>query len=346
MVYNQASVRAFISLLAFIIILGLLILSKRLHSRRSAGDRLFMSMSISVMIYSALAFASACIPFTTPEAYFKITLVVKSIIEISVLSLLYQWLLFVGFMIYGSKDYLRRRYWPFYIPIPVLAILLIVNGYNGFLFEMELYQWKYHTVYYLIPGLELAYIIITIIMIIRHNIKVDRRRKFRLTFVLIPVATGFLTEYVLGMKLGPLSFASALVFIFFSMTERWQYYDEQRGFYNAAFFDYMKELVAEGRKDYNSVIYVKCRGGETEMAEVISSELPREIVKVHVRNDVYGIYAEKGKDELMDMIEDVIREGASDYEREHGVHLEFDLNTEYRNRGESAVEFLERIEVK
>ena len=346
MLSSNVSIRAIISLLAFMIVLGLLVLSKRLHSRHNAGDRLFFGMGINVLVYAGLAFATVAIPFKTPETFFFFKLLADSFIEITVLFLLYQWILFVGFTIYGSADYLRRRYWPFFIPIPVLIICLFVNWFTGFMFEYSHLLLKYHTVYYIVPVLELVYILITAVMIIRHNLKADRRRRFHLTFVLIPVAIGFLTEYVVSINLGPLSFAAALIFIFFSMTERWQYYDEERGFYNSAFFDYMKELVAEGRKDYTSVIYIKCKNMESEMAAIIKKELPHRVVKVHVRNDVYGIYAENGSEDLMDMIADVIREGVSDYEKESGKTLEFDRETLYRKSGESAAEFLRRIEVK
>ena len=69
MLSSNVSIRAIISLLAFMIVLGLLVLSKRLHSRHNAGDRLFFGMGINVLVYAGLAFATVAIPLPRPNLF-------------------------------------------------------------------------------------------------------------------------------------------------------------------------------------------------------------------------------------------------------------------------------------
>ena len=339
--------------MAIVILLGMIVFSKRIRSRNNAGDRLFLAMIVDVIIYALLnviqsiVIDNAIITYEKVHFFLMILNAFTCLWDILVLLISYRWLLYVGYIIYGSADYLRRRYWPFLIPIPILSLLLMINMFTNFMYGYDLFfEMVRKPVYYIIPITEGIYILSSAFLVWKNNRKADRMHMFHFEFVLFPVVVGFLFEYMIKLSIVSLCFAAALAFIYFSMTELWQFDDEEKGFYNSAFFDYMKELAAEGRNDYTSAVYIRCNGVEAEMASIIHTELPREVVKVHVRKNVYGIYAEKGKDDLMDMIVDVIKDGVSEYEKEHGISLEFEMETEYRNSDESAAEFLERIEVR
>ena len=62
-------VGGYLDVMAFITILGLILISKRIRSRNTAGDRIFMAMCINAMAYSLLSLLIMYIPFVTRIQY-------------------------------------------------------------------------------------------------------------------------------------------------------------------------------------------------------------------------------------------------------------------------------------
>ena len=346
---TNSDARVYLNIIAIVILLGVIVLSRRLRSRGTPGDRIFVVMSLVVILFAMFNVSVSNLTYDFDiDIYFRNTNIMINCMEICTVILSYQWLMYVGYMIYGSRDYLRRRFWPFLIPIPVFVILLIVNIFTGFLFKYDLLLERvYKPSFYIIPITEVLYILFTVVIAVRHNLKADRLQKFHISFVLVPVAIGVFVENIFNLRILPLCLAAALAFIFLSLKEQWQFDDEERGFYNRAYLSYMKELVNLGRKNYSCVLRVTCSGDDAVVAELIRSELPRGIEKVHSKKGVYEIYAEKGSDELLGVIGEALEEGASEYGKEHqGKKLELETETDYRAKGETSAEFLRRIEEK
>ena len=127
------------------------------------------------------------------------------------------------------------------------------------------------------------------------------------------------------------------------MTARIQYYDEEPGFYNRVYREYMCELVKEGRKDYKNLMILKCGGDDRALADIIRRELHRNVEKVHYSKGEYEIFSEHGNAKYLDMTCEMLSNAASEYDR---VHPDSPLKLECikirRDKGESAFEFLGR----
>ena len=268
----------------------------------------------------------------------------QTAIEVTGLFMAYIWLMFVGYTVFSSKDYLKREYWPFFIPIPLLLILFIINIFHPILFKYDQMDFFiYYPAYYVIAAVEVVYILVSGVLICRNNINSDRMRRFRIAPVLIPVAMVPLVYLATGTRIGPICYTVAIIFMFFSMTARVQYYDEEPGFYNRAYRDYMGELVKEGRKDYKNLILLKCEGDDRVLADIIRGELPSGVEKVHYHKGEYEVFSEHGSESYLDMICGMLSHAAEEYDRTHpGSPLRMKCERKKRDKGESAYDFIVR----
>ena len=342
---DRYSVECILYALTFVAMLGFLIISKRLRSRNTPGDRIFINMSISVMIFTVLSFYRSA-AFLVPIEYYKVErMVSQTLVEMIVLVIAYQWILFTGYIVYGSRDYLRRKYWPFLIPIAVVFVLLIINCFTGFIFEHEkMFDYTYKPFYYVISGVKAMYAVASAVIIVMHNRKADRMHRYHIFSVLMPVAAIPLLYLGGDARTGPTCFMATLIYMFFFLTERWQYEDEEAGFYNNAYLDYMKELVDEGRKDYKAAIVLQCKGNDHELGSIIRKELPRDVERVHVREGHFEIYSEQANADLLEMICGVLKEAADDHDKkEPSAPIALETTTMCREKSEDAAGFLKRI---
>ncbi len=342
---DRYSVECIIYVLTFTAMLGFLIISKRLRSKNTPGDRLFFGMSISVMLFALFSFYRSEVCLAPTELYKFERMASQTLVEMIVMLISYQWMLFTGYIVYGSRDYLRRKYWPFFIPIPVIFVLLIINCFTGFIFEHEsMFNYTYLPFYYVITAVKLIYAAVSVFIIVKNNRKADRMHRYHIFSVLMPVLLMPFVYWLEYVRPGPICFMATLIYMFFFLTERWQYEDEEAGFYNKAYLEYMKELVEEGRKDYKAAIILKCKGSDHELGCLIRKELPRDVERVHVDEGCFELYSEHADEDLLEIICEVLAEAAKAHNKnEQSAPIALKTMTVKRKKGEDAVQFLKRI---
>lgn len=342
---DKYSVEWIIYVMTFVAMLGFLIISKRLRSKNTPGDKLFFGMSISVMLYAVFSFYRSAIYLVPEELYKFERMASQTLVEMIVTLIAYQWMLFTGYIVYGSRDYLRRKYWPFFIPVPVIFILLIVNCFTGFIFVHErMFDYIYRPFYYVISAVKLIYVAVSVFIIVRNNRKADRMHRYHIFSVLMPVLLMPFIYWMEDIRPGPICFMATLIYMFFFLTERWQYEDEEAGFYNKAYLEYMKELVEEGRKDYKAAIILKCKGSDHELGCLIRKELPRDVERVHVDEGRFELYSEHSDEDLLEIICEALIEAAKAHNiNEPSAPITLKTMTVSRKKSEDAKQFLKRI---
>ena len=330
--FAELEISIYLNIMAVVTMLGFLIISRRMRQRVTVGDRIFFIMCINVLLYAVLSLSAILVPADTPEQYYWKAMIFKTLIELVVLFTIYQWLLFVGYGVHESKDHLRRRYWIFLFPMAILVVLFIVNLFTEILFTYdENHVFRPKPLFTLVVVVELVYFVISGVLIWWNNRRVDRMERFHFAPILIPFATGLFETFVSEIAIGPIGFTAAIIFIFFSMTERWQYDDEIPGFYHRAILDYMREQVKTGRADYYCVILFKSEGNEEALADLIRAELPKRGKAVHLSEGVFAAYLGKGKEDLRDLIVLAVTESAEEYDKAH-PDRPIALTTEVINR--------------
>ena len=328
----EREITIYLDVMALATMIGFMVISKRFWQRKNTGDRIFSIMCISVLVFTVFSMVQNLIPRGNPELHKQLLLISETILELAELYLTYQWILFLGYWIYESADHLKRRYWGFLIPLGIITVMYAVNLFNGcmFVFDDDFFL-NPTPIYLLVALVQLIYFVISGVLIWKNNRTVDRMKVFHIAPILAAFIFGFIQLVFARIDTSPISFTCAVIFVFFPMTERWQYDSEIPGFYHAAMIQYMKEQSLAGREDYWSSIVFKAGGDSKALAQIIRKELPKQGKPVHLGHGSFAVFLDKGKDDLRDMISFAIEDAAREYDDEHKDNP-INLTVEVRNR--------------
>lgn len=341
---TELEIGLYLDFVAIVTMLGFMIISDRFRMRRTAGDRIFFIMCINVIIYICVNTSQSIVLSSNQRGFETLLLFQETAMEILILFITFEWLLFVGFWIYESADHLRRKYWPFLVPMAFLIILYVVNLFTGILFRFE-YDYEYYISakipYLLVALVQPVYFLISGFLIWKNNRSADRMKTFHFAPVLIPFIMNFVLLLTLDVDAASIALTCGLIFIFISMTEHWQYESGIQGFYHRAFLNYIREKVRGGKENVGSVIVFKTGGDELALAGIIRDELPRDVRPIHLDRGAFAVCLGEGMDDLKDMIVMAISDAADEYDIGHPGE-KIGLVTEIRERkeNESAEHFL------
>ena len=328
----EREITIYLDVMALATMIGFMLISKRFRQRRTGGDKIFSVMCISVLIFTVFSMLQNIIQTENVELHKRLLLISETILELAELYLTYQWILFLGYWIYESVDHLKRRYWGFLIPLGIITVLYGANLFTGWMFVFDDdFLLRPRPFYLLVALVQLVYFVISGVLILKNNRTVDPMKVFHLMPVLTAFIFGFIQLVFSSIDTSPVSFTCAVIFVFFSMTERWQYESEIPGFYHAAIMKYMKEQSLSGKEDYWSGIVFKAGGNSKALAQIIRRELPKQGKPIHLGHGSYAVFLDKGKDDLRDMISFAIEDAVREYDDEH-KDAPINLTVEIRNR--------------
>ena len=338
----EREITLYLDVMALVTMIGFMLISERFRQRKTAGDKIFFIMCINVLIFTLFSMAQNLIPRGNPELHKQLLLVFETILELAELFLTYQWILFIGYWIYESADHLKRRYWGFLLPLGIITVLYAVNLFKPILFFFnDEFRIVPMLLYFLVMLVQLTYFIISGVLVWKNNRTVDRMKVFHFAPILAAFIFGFIQLVFSRIDTSPISFTAGVIFVFFSMTERWQYDSEIPGFYHAAMISYMKDQSLAGKEDYWSSIVFTAGGDDKALAEIIRKELPRRGRPVHLGNGSFAVFLDKGKDDLKDMISFAITDAAREYDDEHKDNpIALSVEVRDRKRDETIEQFL------
>lgn len=332
---GESVVTIYLNSMAFFMVLGLCIISTRVKSHEYLGDRIFMDMCIGVMVYAV--FSTIEYLFIGPyfEKYYYIAFLSRTVAISTMLVLSYQLLLYVDFMMYGSRDYLYRKYWKAAIPIVICIALLVINIFTGIVFYESEEGWVYHDtfLYYLILLVMAANFVASIVMAVKYNRNVGHLHFFHMTPMIIPYTVGMLLTIFSTFCAGPIGCAIGMTFIYFSLIERWRYDDEETGFYNRTYVDEVIRRSNKGQADYSIALTFEVAGSPEVLTDVLKGLLPREgeVVRLSNRSFLLLLPGKDGK--LGDWISGAVQKMVAEYDRTHpGEELGLEIRSHVRDQ--------------
>ena len=306
----QSMVTIYSDVMAVLLLVGLVVISRE-GDKKDPATGIFGSMCLGVVL---IAFGNAVRAAMEGQSYawaVPVALAAQTVAELALLFTVYQWMLYVDYKLYGSRDHLKRKYRGFFIPIGILALMLIVNCATGFIFSMtDEAVLKPTFVYYILIALEFLYLIFSIVSMAVYLARGGKRRFFSITPVLVPVILGTVVDLTTNYSAGALGLAVGLVFMYFSLAHAWRFDDKKSGFFNKNFLSYLEEKG----NDYLGVVAFKAAGRTDKLEEIIKGELPQDSVIIHYDEKRYLFFTETDREEEIRFLADLVQHAVNKHD--------------------------------
>ena len=165
--------------MAFLLVFGLMLLPDRRYRRKETEAKLFMAICINILLVAFFGGICYALRGQSWEWMPIAELISKTVVELALINIVYQWVVYVDYKLYKSRDQLRRRYRGLYLPVLILMIALIVNLFTGILFTIRPDGGYDSTLMYdVLMAVEYIYILISVLLIIQYDRAHPGRRSF------------------------------------------------------------------------------------------------------------------------------------------------------------------------
>ena len=324
-------------ILTAILQICLLCYLKKNRDRDKTAGRLFEGMCVNTLVISLMAIAEYALALTGHPFGYLAAVVAVAVKNFLLIFLPFQWMLYVDYKLYRSRDQLRRRYRVF------LAILLILQAVTVCI---DVVGASVGTTDYVLlvqaliaTGLSAVFLILLIIPFVvlwQYCKKHPKEERFRISPVVIPFAAGFVFSSITDIDAFLLGISVGFVVLVVSMRRTRQYTDLASGFFNEQFLDLLAEGEDSRGEKYNGVVVFETETKGEELSEILRSVLPDEGMIIRTRENRFLLFSERGKRADLSFMAEVVSEAAEG---------KMPLKTEctIRKKDEGTAEFLNRV---
>ncbi len=342
--YDSYQISAFFNIMAFVLLSGLLILSKHLKANRP-GERLMRIMCIAIMVDSVGLTAGIFSHLLTDSAVGVVKMLSFLIRETAVLCFVYAWLLFVDYMLYGSRDYLRRGFRIGVLPAVFVAVMFAVFAYRSYRTEES--GIDIHVPYWVNVVLwmtELLYLLLTLYTIQNFRKKTGRYTSFRISPVITAVFIGIILTFITRYSVRTLGYAIALTNLYFSMMDVWRFENTDIPGYNSHYLERVREYAKLKKKDYGGIMMISRQGAPVSLTGIIWPAIPGKMETVTMDDGSCMLFMEGRNRQFAESLERLVRERLDEYADSHpDSDFKPDIRLELRKKNETPTEFIGRV---
>lgn len=300
-------------ILAVFMIAVILIRSSRIW-RKDPG---YLLMRIMLFCNIADAVCNAVCYFLHDKDFagaYVLALISQTILEISIVSILYHWLLFVDYRLYSSRDHLIRHYRIHFLPVPVFVLLHIINAFTGILYTIDgSLRCERNMLYDIVLIIEYFYVVISLAVVIKYRREHGNAKFFRAMPMLLPLVAAIAVSELTPQSFIALGFAVGLVNIYIYLDRSRKYEDEETGFYNSSYLDHIKALKEKGLRGRDVIIRICSDGDEKAVSGILKQELPKEAEVLHVGEGRYLMFAGDQNRQFANLVNAMLQDAAEEY---------------------------------
>lgn len=340
---EEAVVSVYLEVMALLIMLGLILLSRRIDLRRKLDSRVFLIMCLCVVADGLCSAFCYAMHYQNYPWGSTAVLIVRTLQEAAILLLVYNWSLFTNHKIHHSREHIDRIYPYLFIPISACMLFLVVNLFTGILFTISADNLcKATPFYYVMTAIEVFYFLQAVGMILYYRRKGVRLHFFHVTPVIIPTVIGALVNILTPYSAAALGCAIGLIFLYFSMIADWRFDDPETEQYNREYLLCVRALARDGRRDCRNIVVFETDADPAVLAELLSHEIPRDGDLIHMGGGRFVLLLDQGDRSALELLELLVAEAVDEYNEEHPQE-EISLKTEHhiRRADETASAFLE-----
>lgn len=343
---DSSIVTIYSDIMAFVLVMGLLYMYHRYRiGRDEHADELFDKLSVITMInavVNGLCYMLHGQPTDLPAVLRRI---LPSMAELSVLVIVYIWILYVYYRIYGSWDRVIRLRKGYALPVLFFTAATLINLTTGILFDVDerwifvakpLFGFMTATVY--------VYGFLPVFLVLWYEKHHGKLHFFHISAIIVPGLVAALLTLLTEYSARALGFAVALVFMHISYNSRWRFEDSQSGFFNRQYLAHILDLVRTGEKNYKIALVFETGKEEKAAYEILRAELPKDSEVIRIDREKLLLFSESRDSSMVALLSSLINEAVEEYEKEHpdGGAVDMKVSGKLRKRNESAVEFVQR----
>ena len=335
-----AMVSVYSDAMAFLLVFGLMLLPDRRYRRKETEAKLFMAICINILLVAFFGGICYALRGQSWEWMPLAELISKTVVELALINIVYQWVVYVDYKLYKSRDQLRRRYRGLYLPVLILMIALIVNLFTGILFTIRPDGGYDSTLMYdVLMAVEYIYILISVLLIIQYDRAHPGRRSFSIIPALVPMVLGSVVSVFTSYSATALGIAVGMVLLYFSMINGWRFEDSESGYYNRALLTELINSDSPLVDVIHGAIFFETSGDAGKLGALLKREMPPMSVIVHESEKRFVLLTRSGQQGDLGFLADLVSDASEEYE---GGAVSLKTKCESRKKEEDAKAFLRR----
>ena len=346
-VSTESIVTVYADTVAFVLVLGLLFMASTFIGKKDEkSSGLFSLLSVLTMINSLSNGISYMLHHQNLGWPFAVRMIMPTIAEFSTLAVLFVWLVYIDYKLYGSWDRTKQVEKIFRVPVIIFLVLSVINIPTGIMFEVaEDFTFVAKPLFYVFSVVQYAYGILPIVSYVRYIKNHGYQHFFHIAPVVVPVFSAAIFTLLSSYSARSLGFAIGLVFLYFSFINRWRFDDDETGYYNRKYLNHIKVLCREKMADYHSAMIFEVSYMADELKNIFKAEVPSdgEIIRIGERKLL--LLSESANSSMISALSDMIMDDTDEFDEAH-PEAPIDLSAFYviRRKNESAEDFISRIE--
>ena len=331
--------------MAIVICIGLIVLGARnLNGRDRNAEKLFGLMLVFLIINGLTNAISYSFHFNTPGWSAPVRMIFPTIAELTILYACFAWMMYVDYKLYGSRDRILRHYSLFQIPVIAFTVMAVINLFTGFMFVVdENMQFVWNIGFYFLCFAQYFYGGYPAFLLIRHALNHRKNQFFHIWPTVAPVVLTAVFTLVTPYSPRCLGFTTAVVFLYFSYVERWRFNDQESGFFNRHYVDYLLELEEAKLPNYNSVLIIYAENVNKELFSILESDTPYGGELIRASEHLFLLFSESGRLSSIKLLSSTFRKEAEDHDKTHPDDAPIDMVVSYtiREKGQTIKDFVQ-----
>lgn len=271
-----------------------------------------------------------------------------TLVEIFIMMIIWNWLIYTDFQLYHSMDHIRFRYRYLAIPLYICLALLCVNFFKGIVFAYDANVVSHHTVIYDIQTvIKYLYVVGTFVLIYIHKRRFGTLHFVSIWSFAVPLIVVSVLTIITPYSLMGLGIAVACVMIYFSVLNQRVYQDAETGLYNKVYFEHLMNLYKKGEYTFESGIIMDCDGEGAESAKdlagILKSEMPEECEAIRINKNRYLSLTRADRSSSLKRLAEELSWATEEWNEEHNGNLEVNISWLLKKEGEDAAAFVDRL---
>ncbi|MCR5251282.1 MAG: hypothetical protein K6E50_11810 [Lachnospiraceae bacterium] len=318
---------------ALLLMAGLLLFSGHLRRHKRIEGKIFFALCVLTMIFAFLNAGSHAMHYQDYDKWILVAKICRMLSDIVPIFILFQWLVFVDYTLYQSRDNLLRRYKFAFVLILLCILLLFVNLFTGIAYEFERDLFAHaHLPFYIMLAIEYFFLLLSVFVIIQYRVSHKGQGFFAGFPFVIPVILGVacndihpnLGTFAIGTSVG-------LLLMFLFMYRGIRLVDEESGFFKAELLEFLKKYPAD-RSDGGTGILFSAESGD--LIPILQDWKPKDSIILELSEGKYLLLSGGQAESAIRLLIECVEEEAA----EAGIKLT--ARYERQKKGESSETFL------
>ena len=331
------------NILAFLLMLGLLFLPGIRRIKSETEKKLFLAMVINVMLGAVLGIAGYSTVLLRkalgPAAWYSYVMDISlTAMAIVLYHFVFQWMVYVDYRLYQSRDQLFRRYRILYAPLLIFVAGRIVITLAGEILPLSLDEiFQLDLLYYIDDIIGFLCILLSAILVLQYRRQKGYSHLFRILPVVIPIVIGYLVNWFTGYSTIVIGDSLGVVILYIIMVRQWRYYDSS-GFYSKEYLRMLLKSDSPRLESVQGAVFFQNEGDTDAFCRILREEMASDDLIIREDESGFVLLTGTGKMNELRFLADMVE---CAMEEDVGVHS---LTTTYtaRKKGEDAKNFLSR----